>query len=108
MFKALSIHFKDLKKHSFMIKMKKICSCPFIVAYLLVAVGSSGILKGKQTLGVTFNSDKLGGIDFTKFSKLTMCSRVSTIWEILEILKSESISLKFWLKIFGKLVSDLL
>ena len=34
--------------------------------------------------------------------------RVSTIWEILEILKSESISLKFWLKIFGKLVSDLL
>ena len=35
-------------------------------------------------------------------------SRVSTIWEILEILKRESISLKFWLKIFGKLVSDLL
>ena len=24
--------------------------------------------------GITFNSDKLGGIDFTKFSKLTMCS----------------------------------
>ena len=42
--------------------------------YLLDAVGSSGILKGKQKLGVTFNSDKLGGIDFTKFSKLTMCS----------------------------------
>ena len=41
---------------------------------LLVAVGSSGILKGKQKLGVPFNSDKLGGIDFTKFSKLTMCS----------------------------------
>ena len=40
----------------------------------LVAVGSSGILKGKQKLGVTFNSDKLGAIDFTKFSKLTMCS----------------------------------
>ena len=37
--------------------------------YLLDAVGSSGILKG-----VTFNSDKLGGIDFTKISKLTMCS----------------------------------
>ena len=35
-------------------------------------------------------------------------SRVSTICKILEILKSESISLKFWLKIFGKLVSDLL
>ena len=42
--------------------------------YILVAVGSSGILKGKQKLGVTFNSDKLGGIDFTKFSKLSMCS----------------------------------
>ena len=33
------------------------------------AVKSSGILKAKQKLGVTFNSDKLGGIDFTKFSK---------------------------------------
>ena len=42
--------------------------------YLIVAVGSSGILKGMQKLGVTFNSDKLGGIDFTQFSKLTMCS----------------------------------
>ena len=42
--------------------------------YLLVAVGWSGILKGKQILGVTFNSDKLGGIDLTKFSKLNMCS----------------------------------
>ena len=42
--------------------------------YIIDAVGSSGILKGKQKLGVTFNSDKLGGIDFTKFSKLTMCS----------------------------------
>ena len=30
-------------------------------------------MKGKQKLGVTFNSDKLGGIDFTKFSKLSMC-----------------------------------
>ena len=39
-----------------------------------VAVGSSGILKGQQKLGVNFNSDKLGGIDFTKLSKLTMCS----------------------------------
>ena len=40
----------------------------------LVAVRSSGILKAKQKLGVTFNSDKLGSIDFTKISKLTMCS----------------------------------
>ena len=42
--------------------------------YLIVAVGSSGILKGKQKLGVTFDFDKLGGIDFTNFSKLSMCS----------------------------------
>ena len=34
--------------------------------YLLVAVTLSGILKAKQKLGVTFNSDKLGGIDLTK------------------------------------------
>ena len=42
--------------------------------FILDAVTSSGILKAKQKLGVTFNSDKLGGIDFTKFSKLSMCS----------------------------------
>ena len=42
--------------------------------YVLDAARSSGILKAKQKLGVTFNSDKLGGIDFTKFSKLSMCS----------------------------------
>ena len=41
---------------------------------LIVAVGSSGTLKAKQKLGVTFNYDKLGGIDFTNFSKLSMCS----------------------------------
>jgi hypothetical protein len=40
----------------------------------IVVVTSSGILKAKQKLGITFNSDKQGGIDFTKFSKLTMCS----------------------------------
>ena len=38
--------------------------------YVLVGVTSSGILKAKKKLGVTFNSDNLGGIDFTKFSKL--------------------------------------
>ena len=42
--------------------------------YLIDAATSSGILKAKQKLGVTFNYDKLGGIDFTKFSKLSMCS----------------------------------
>ena len=39
----------------------------------VVAVGSSGILKAKQKLGVTFNFDKQDVIDFTKFSKMTMC-----------------------------------
>ena len=43
-------------------------------SYTIDAVGSSRILIGKQKLGLTFNSDKLGGTDFTKFSKLTMCS----------------------------------
>ena len=42
--------------------------------YVLDAVTSSGILKANQKLGTTFNSDKLGGITFTKISKLTMCS----------------------------------
>ena len=36
------------------------------------AVGLSGILKGKQKVGVTFNFDKQDVIDFTKFSKITM------------------------------------
>ena len=44
------------------------------MAYVIVTARSSGILKAKQKLGVTFNSDKLGCIDFTKFSKLSMCS----------------------------------
>ena len=42
--------------------------------YILDAATSSGILNAKQKLGRTFNSDKLGGIAFTKISKLTMCS----------------------------------
>jgi hypothetical protein len=45
-----------------------------VFMYLLDAATSSGILKAKQKLGRTFNSDKLGGIAFTKISKLTMCS----------------------------------
>ena len=40
---------------------------------IIVAVGSSGILKAKQKLGVTFDFDKQDVIDFTKFSKMTMC-----------------------------------
>ena len=42
--------------------------------YILDAATLSGILKAKQKLRRTFNSDKLGGITFTKISKLTMCS----------------------------------
>ena len=41
--------------------------------YKIDAVGSSGISKGKQKLGVTFNFDKQDVIDYTKFSKMTMC-----------------------------------
>ena len=40
---------------------------------VIVAVGSSGILKANQKLGVTFNFDKQDVIDFMKFSKMTMC-----------------------------------
>ena len=46
----------------------------YVSLSILVTARSSGILKVKQKLGVTFNSDKLGGIAFTKISKLTMCS----------------------------------
>ena len=42
--------------------------------YLLVAVGSSGILKAKPKLGVTFNSDKLGGIDFLQNFQNCACA----------------------------------
>ena len=41
--------------------------------YVVVAVGLSGILKGKQKLGVIFNSENQDLIDFKKFSKLKMC-----------------------------------
>ena len=46
--------------------------------YLVDAATSSEILKAKQKLGRTFNSNKLGGIAFTKISKLTMCSAYHT------------------------------
>ena len=41
--------------------------------FLLDEVGLSGIPKGKQKLGVTFNFDKHDVIVFMKFSKMTMC-----------------------------------
>ena len=44
-----------------------------LMIYNLDAVRSSGILKLKQKLGVTFNFDKQVDIDFKKFSKMTMC-----------------------------------
>ena len=50
---------------------KGVSSKPLCI-YVLDAATSTGILKAKQKLGVTFNSDKLGGIDFTKFSKLSI------------------------------------
>ena len=51
-----------------------IAECTIRGHSIIDAVTSSGILKAKQKLGRTFNSDKLGGIAFTKISKLTMCS----------------------------------
>ena len=60
--------------HKLLTPTPKFSDLPTYLLYSLVAVTSSEILKAKQKLGVTFDSDKLGGIDFTKFSKLTMCS----------------------------------
>ena len=54
-------------------KNKKVMDSFELGIYILDAVGSSGILKGKQKLGVTFNFDKQDIIDFTNFSKMTMC-----------------------------------
>ena len=56
---------------------------------LLDAVTSSGILKAKQKLGVTFNFDKQDVIDFTKFSKMTMKKQIH---------KSSRRSFVFWAK----------
>ena len=60
--------FKARNQSVGLLKRYVYCKC------LLVTARSSGILKAKQKLGKTFNSDKLGGIAFTKISKLTMCS----------------------------------
>jgi hypothetical protein len=68
-----------LRKHKIMGESIQNRSLPSTVVqsiltiYILDAVTLSGILKAKQKLGRTFNSDKLGGIAFTKISKLTMC-----------------------------------
>ena len=65
--KSLGLYSKSLKR------IFQLTGVVWISSILDVAT-SSGILKAKQKLGETFNSDKLGSIDFTKFSKLTMCS----------------------------------
>ena len=44
-----------------------------LCTYSIDVVTSSGILKAKQKLGVTFNFDKQDVIDLTKISKMTMC-----------------------------------
>ena len=44
-----------------------------IYVYTVDAVTSSGILKAKQKIGVTFNFVKQDVIDLTKISKMTMC-----------------------------------
>ena len=59
--------------------------------YYLFAVGLSGILKGEQKLGVTFNSNKQDVIDFKKFSKLKMC-------RVLEAKVHKSRFIVFWAK----------
>ena len=65
--KSLGLYSKSLKR------IFQLTGVVWISSILDVAT-SSGILKAKQKLGETFNSDKLGGIDFTKFLKLSMCS----------------------------------
>ena len=70
-FRPPSLKFHNRIDNNVLVKMHTdvyICLC----LYLLDAVGSSEILKGKQKLGVTFKSDKQDIIDFMKFSKMTM------------------------------------
>ena len=61
------------KPSSSIVVPSRVSLCCHHHLYVLDAVGSSGISKGKQKLGVTFNFDKQDVIDFTKFSKMTMC-----------------------------------
>ena len=53
----------------------------FKLLCIIDAVTSSGILKAKQKLGVTFNSDKLGDKNFTKSSHL---DHVQWVWKFFE------------------------
>ena len=61
-------------KYGFMCSaIKKSCKESNIYVVCTRCGWSSEILKGKPNLGVTFNFDKQDVIDFTKFSKMTMC-----------------------------------
>ena len=63
-----------MRKMKKLLKVRRLKIPCNMIIIILDAATSSGILKAKQKLGVTFNFDKLGGIAFTKISKLTMCS----------------------------------
>mgnify|MGYP001210379220 CR=1 FL=1 len=67
-------------------KLRSVTS--FSYEFFLDAVTSSGILKAKQKLGVTFNFDKQDVIDLTKFSKMTQK----------QIQKNSRRSFVFWAK----------
>ena len=56
--------FSDNDICKFFIKFENAFVVPFQTGYILDAVGLAEILKGKQKLGVTFDYDKLGDIDF--------------------------------------------
>ena len=108
-------YFSSVTKQRRQMKTKllhqSLISCPHLNQnvqkrrFLLLAVDEMHSKAGKSFFNMGGHYQKS-----CAFSQREGCMyiRVSTIWEILEILKGESISLKFWLKIFGKLVSDLL
>ena len=62
-----------LEAHNMCTKIIFVLVLTFRTIFVLVAVGSSGILKVNQKLGVNINFDTQDVIDFTKFSKMTMC-----------------------------------
>ena len=68
---------------------------------ITVAVISSGILKAKQKLGITFNSDKLDGIDFTKLQNIKICGVRPYQVHFLEIgIPKKRCFSNFWIKLY--------
>ena len=57
------------RRHSAAVAPSNLYYCHLLVG----AVTSSGILKAKQEIPVTFNFDKQDVIDLMKFSKMKMC-----------------------------------